>query len=357
MDAPNGDKNKTSAGSYNNKNSETIMRERLLGLNIAVLMGGMSRERDVSLRSGQNVLQSLNRQGFNAFSIDVDEHFLTRLEEDQFNMAFICLHGKYGEDGSIQGLLEMAGIPYTGSGVLASAVAMNKVATKRFLESEGLPTPPFKALDLNNGVKEEVLDAERVLGYPMVIKPISEGSSIGVNIANNRSQLDEAVREQAFKFGKLMLEKYIEGKEITVGILGSNNRARALPILELKSKNRFYDYEAKYTEGMTEFILPARLSQACAETCSALALSTHRILGCSGMSRVDMIVDNQDDPYVLEVNTIPGFTELSDLPQQAKHADISFDELVFEIVKCAFIDHECKLHSSEQPCDNTSAPH
>ncbi|MFC2172230.1 D-alanine--D-alanine ligase [Acidobacteriota bacterium] len=324
------------------------MREKLLKLHVAVLMGGLSREREISLRSGKNVLESLSRQGFNAFPIDVGEDFLHRLAKETFDMAFICLHGRYGEDGAIQGLLEMAGIPYTGSGVLASAIAMNKVTTKRILLSEGLPTPSYRALNLNNGVREEICEAEGLLDYPMVIKPVSEGSSIGVSIANNRSQLDEIIRDHAFKFGKLMLEKFIEGREITVGIIGSNSRAKALPILELVPKNPFYDYQAKYTEGLTEFILPARLSPETTQQCSDYALRTHRILGCLGMSRIDMIVDKDDIPYVLEVNTIPGFTETSDLPQQANQASISFDELVFEILKSAYIDHEHKLHPQQR---------
>ena len=313
------------------------MRERLLSLRVGVLMGGMSREREVSLRSGARVLESLRRQGFEAFPIDVDHRVAQTLGAERVDLAFVALHGRYGEDGTIQGLLELLGIPYTGSGVTASAIGMNKVATKRILSAVGVPAAAFTLVDIENGVRHEVERVASLLGLPVVVKPITEGSSLGVAIADTLDELEAAVRQDIYEYGKIYCEAFIEGREITVGVLGTNGASRALPILELRPKKRFYDFEAKYTPGMTEFILPAELPPDITELAQAHAVTAHRALGCSGMSRVDMIVAD-DTPYVLEVNTIPGFTETSDLPAQAQAAGMSFDELIFEIVKAAYVE-------------------
>jgi D-alanine-D-alanine ligase len=314
------------------------MRERLLDLKIGVLMGGLSREREISLRSGGRVLDSLIRQGFDAVGLDVDHQIWETLKSAEIDLAFIALHGRYGEDGSIQGLLELAGLPFTGSGVMASALGMNKVATKRILSSLELPSPAYHVVDIECGVDAEVQKIIKNIGLPVVVKPVSEGSSIGITIAESGQELNDIVRAAVYEFGKIYCEQYIAGREITVGVLGTNGSARALPVLELRPKRAFYDYEAKYTAGMTDFVLPAEISPELTKHVQDIAVSTHRALGCAGMSRVDMMLNADDAPYVLEVNTIPGFTETSDLPAQAKAAGISFDDLIFEIMKSAFVE-------------------
>ena len=315
------------------------MREQLQSLRIAVLMGGVSREREVSLRSGNRVLESLLRQGFDAIGIDVDHHVAARLGSERVNFAFIALHGRHGEDGTIQGLLEILGIPYTGSGVLASALGMNKVATKRLLAGAGVATAPFALIDVDRGVDEEVRRIERELGLPLVVKPVSEGSSIGVHIADTSEALNRAVRSDLYYFGKIFVERFVRGREVSIGVLGTNGSSRALPVLELKPKNRFYDYEAKYTKGLTEFVLPADLTASTTLLVQEAAVTAHRALGCRGFSRVDAIVADDGTPFVLEVNTIPGLTELSDLPAQAAAAGMGFDELIFEILKTAYVEN------------------
>jgi D-alanine-D-alanine ligase len=313
------------------------VRENLKKLRIAVLMGGTSGEREVSLRSGKNVLDSLLRQGMDAFAVDVGENPASQLTDEKIDIAFIALHGKRGEDGTIQGLLEMLNIPYTGSGVLASSVAMNKIAAKKILMSSNIPTPAFLLVDVEQDMQSTLEEARAKLEMPVVVKPVSEGSSLGVVIAKSLTELEDAIRKGFFEYGKIFLEKFIAGKEITIGILGTNSKAKALPILELRPKKFFYDFEAKYTKGLTDFILPAELSEELTLKCQGIALETHRTIGCKDMSRVDMRLAPDGTPYVLEINTIPGLTELSDLPAQAKSAGISFDDLILEILKSAFI--------------------
>jgi D-alanine-D-alanine ligase len=315
------------------------MREQLQSLRIAVLMGGLSREREVSLRSGSRVLESLLRQGFSAIGIDPDHHIAERLQETKVDFAFLALHGRYGEDGTIQGLLELLGIPYTGSGVLASALAMNKVATKRMLRAAGVATAEFDVIDVDRGVDEEVRRIAERLGLPAVVKPVAEGSSIGVHIVDTVAELAQAVRKDLYYFGKIFVERFLSGREVSVGILGTNGASRALPVLELKPKNRFYDYQAKYTHGMTDFLLPAPFEPAVTEAIQQAAVTAHRAIGCRGFSRIDAIVTPDGTPFVLEANTIPGLTELSDLPAQARAAGMSFDELIFEILKTAYVEN------------------
>jgi D-alanine-D-alanine ligase len=250
----------------------------------------------------------------------------------------VALHGRYGEDGCIQGLLEMLGIAYTGSGVAASALAMNKVAAKRMFTAVGIPTAPYHIVDIERGVDAEVERVVSGLGLPVVVKPVQEGSSIGVKIADSSAELNQIIRSNIFEFGKVYCEAFLEGRELTVGVLGTNGGARALPVLELRPRHRFYDYEAKYTEGMTDFIVPAEIPPQAAAAAQQHALAAHRALGCAGLSRVDMVLAEGNSPQVLEVNTIPGLTELSDLPAQARAAGMSFDDLVFEIVKSAYVE-------------------
>ncbi|MFA6432107.1 MAG: D-alanine--D-alanine ligase [Candidatus Margulisiibacteriota bacterium] len=311
------------------------MLKTLKNKKIAVLMGGRSSEKEVSLRSGKRVLASLLSQGFDAFSIDLTDDLIAHLKKHKTDIVFIMLHGSPGEDGTVQGMLEVAQIPYTGSKVLASALAMNKVAAKRIFEAVCIPTPGYFEIDANADIAEQVEKIKKSLPLPLVLKPVSEGSSVGIKIIKKGEELEPLIKEAAHKYKHVFVEEYIRGKEVTVGIIGSGSKTQALPILELAPKNEFYDYESKYTSGMTEFILPANLPKPIYEKTQETALLAHKALGCHGVSRVDIIVTGEHIPYVHEVNTIPGMTEHSDLPAEAKSAGISFDELVVKILESA----------------------
>ncbi|MBU0687262.1 MAG: D-alanine--D-alanine ligase [Candidatus Margulisbacteria bacterium] len=303
---------------------------------IAVLMGGRSGERDVSLRSGTKVFESLKGQGFDVVGIDVDGDLPEMLKKNKVEIAYIVLHGKYGEDGTVQGMLETIKIPYTGSGVLASALAMDKVSAKRVLLASNIPTPKFYVIDPEN-ITADIDKIKKIFPFPLVIKPHTEGSSLGVSIVKDMNVVDKIIRSTVKKFRDVFVEEYIPGKEVTVGIIGCGKKTRALPILELLPKKEFYDYEAKYTPGMTDFILPARLPKILYEETQKVALAAHKILGCRGVSRVDIQVGKDHVPYVIDINTIPGMTDQSDLPAEAAHAGISFDELVVEILESALL--------------------
>lgn len=302
---------------------------------ICVLCGGRSSERDVSLRSGKRVFESLKKQGFNVISMDLEEDLVSKLRKKKVDIVFIMLHGSPGEDGTVQGLLEIAGIPYTGSKVLASALAMDKIASKRIWEACGIPTPKYILIDAKD-IESEVKRIKSQFPFPLVVKPIAEGSSVGVAIIKDPQELDKILKETTEKHKDVFIEEYIKGQEVTVGVLGKDEDLRALPILELVPKGEFYDYHAKYTEGMTEFILPARLSRPLYQKTQEIALAAHKSLGCYGWSRVDILVGKDHVPYVHDVNTIPGMTEKSDLPAEAAHAGISFDELVVRILESAY---------------------
>ncbi len=289
-------------------------------MRVGVLYGGWSSEREISLISGKKVASALKNRGYDVIQIDVAKDIAEVLSKAHLDIAFIMLHGKPGEDGTIQGILETLDIPYTGSGVLSSALAMNKVMTKKVLISSGIPTPEFQ-YPLNKTPPS--------LRPSYLIKPVSEGSSVGISIVRGDDDYQLAIRK-AEKYGEFFAEEYIRGKEITVGILGD----KPLPTLELIPKNEFYDYEAKYTKGLTEFIIPARLSEEMKKKSKEIALATHRTLGCRDFSRVDLMVHGEN-AYVLEINTIPGMTELSDLPAEAKEIGIEYDELVTRILKLA----------------------
>jgi D-alanine-D-alanine ligase len=300
-------------------------------------MGGRSGEREVSLRSGRNVLASLKRQGFRAVGIDVGPDVARKLSALKIEVAFIILHGRYGEDGTIQGLLEMMGIPYTGSGVLASALAMHKGYSKKIFKEQGIPTPEFLWIDRGDDPVRAAQQAQEELGLPLIIKPLEEGSSIGVSIVKSHRDAVPGFKKLHRKYGGLIAERFISGMNITTGILGNGQKAKALPILELVPKNEFYDFQAKYTKGMTEFIIPARLPGSLYRRAQETALAAHHTLGCHGWSRVDAIVDRAGTPYILEVNTLPGMTDLSDLPAEAKVAGMSYDEVVLTILSSAKI--------------------
>ncbi len=314
------------------------MLQEARGKKIAVLYGGWSSEREVSLRSGRNVYEALLRLGYkNVILLDVQRTIAEDLKKEGVEIAVIMLHGSPGEDGSIQGLLEIMGIPYTGSGVVASSVGIDKFITKHVLKSLGIPTPPAIFITGVNDLEEKVREVERTLGYPAIVKPRKEGSSVGVEIVRSREQLVEKVHEDFNQYGDVLIEKYIDGKSVTVGILGTGKDAFCVPSLELRVKEReFYDYVAKYTEGYTEFIIPAEIPEESDKKLKEYALLFYNTIGCKGFSRVDAVVDKKGNVYVLEINTIPGMTNLSDLPKEAEKIGISYEEVVEYILKSAF---------------------
>lgn len=300
---------------------------------IGVLCGGLSAEREVSLRTGEAICATLVERGFDAVRIFVDRDLDLVLRQTRIDVAFLALHGRYGEDGCVQGLLELLGIPYTGSSVLASALAMNKVKAKELFRLHNLPTPPYYVLR-----HEAIADAHGAFGFPAVVKPASEGSSVGVSLVRDVSEL-EAACEEAFRFDdEVLVERYIEGKEISVAVLGD----RALGAIEIVPGQPFYDYGAKYTAGKSEYHMPARLSPERYRGVMTQALAAHRALGCSGATRVDMIVSDRGNEYVLEVNTIPGMTATSLLPKIAHHAGLDFGVLLEEMLGSA------QLHAQAQ---------
>ena len=285
---------------------------------VVVLMGGTSSEKEISLRSGINVADSLRLSGYEVTQIDPEFQELPA----QIDFVYIALHGEGGEDGQIQSKLDNLGIPYSGSGVISSVLAFDKLLTKKVLCLYGIPTANFCLLNSEK-------DLEKIASFPAVIKPALEGSSIGVEIVDNKEQAVTAYRKLKDKFSHLFAETFISGKEITVSIVGD----KVLPILELRPKNRFYDFEAKYTKGMTDFILPAELSKTEELLVKEIAKKSYDAIGCRGAARVDMIIDTNKGPFVLELNTSPGMTETSDLPAQAKADGIEFDQLLELIIR------------------------
>lgn len=296
---------------------------------IAVLCGGMSSEAEVSRRSGKNCYEALLRLGYkNAKLVEVTENIAKDLEG--FDIAYNALHGKYGEDGCIQGLLELMKIPYTGCGVMSSAVCMNKEYTKKVLSSAGLPL--IKSVLISKG--DNLYEKVKSLKYPMMVKPVSEGSSLGMAKVSNSDELVKAVFEASKYKQDIMIEEYLEGISTTVGILEKDNELVATEILEFRTHTEWYDYEAKYTKGMTEFIIPAELSDEMTQKVKDISIQAFKVCGCSGVSRVDFLI-TEDTPYILEVNTSPGMTDTSDLPAQAAAMGISYDELVEIILQSA----------------------
>jgi D-alanine-D-alanine ligase len=314
------------------------MEKPFIGKKIGVLMGGISGEREISLRSGKGVLESLLRQGYDAVGIDVGADVDIRLRQEKVEVAYIILHGKGGEDGSIQGLLETMRIPYTGSGVRASALAMDKELTKLVIGQFGVPFAKTVYLDAGAGVDSGLREIKEKIGLPVIVKPTAEGSSLGCFVAHNDAELAGGLAEFLSKFKRGVAESFISGTEITVGVLGAGNNIRTLPALELVPKNEYYDFEAKYTKGMTSFFCPARLDDKTARQAAKFAIATHQALGCHGVSRVDFIIDSQGDMFCLELNSIPGMTPTSDLPEEIKAAGGDYDSLVLEILASATCD-------------------
>jgi D-alanine-D-alanine ligase len=301
-------------------------------MKLAVLRGGKSAERDVSLRSGAQVAKALRGRGHEVTEVDLDATTWDVLRDGGFECVFNALHGRLGEDGTVQGMLELLGLPYTGSGVLASALCMDKSRAGRILSAIGLHVPEFEELEIKEGVGAEVV--ERVVahfGLPLVVKPAREGSTIGLTIARDADDVASGLVLAGRYDRRVLVQRFATGTEITVGVLATPE-LQVLPTLEIVSDNPVYDYDAKYTAGKSHHIIPARIPEAARESASDAAASAFTELGCSGMARVDIIVGEDGTPWVLEVNTVPGLTELSLLPDAARAAGIGFDELCQRLV-------------------------
>lgn len=292
---------------------------------IAVLCGGMSSEAEISRRSGKGCFEALLRLGYkNAELVEVDENIAEKLKNGKYDYAYNALHGKYGEDGCIQGILEILKIPYTGCGVMACSVCMNKEYTKRIL-STNKDIPLIKSVFVQKG--EDVKEKTKDLKFPVFTKPVCEGSSFGMTKVNSREEL-QAAYDEAVKYNDdVLIEEFVEGISATVGVLQGEDGLFATEILEIRPKNDWYDYEAKYTKGMTEFIVPAEISDEMTKRVKDIAVKSFKAAGCAGVSRVDFLI-TEDTPYVLEINTSPGMTETSDLPAQSAVMGINYDNLV-----------------------------
>jgi len=294
---------------------------------VAVLMGGRSAERAVSLKSGSMVLAALKKKGVDAHAFDPKERGIDALIQERFDRAFVTLHGRYGEDGTIQGALELLGIPYTGSGVLASALAMDKWRTKLLWQACGIPTPRSELLAHGSDMQAV---ATR-LGLPLMVKPANEGSSIGMTKVKNARELPEAYALAANYDRVVIAEAFVEGVELTAGILGD----KPLPLIKLETPREFYDYEAKYQAEDTRYVIPCGLPPDAERIVQDEALFAFESLGCRGWGRVDVMLDRSGKPYFLEVNTSPGMTDHSLVPMAARHAGLSFEDLCLRILELA----------------------
>ncbi|HSG00527.1 MAG TPA: D-alanine--D-alanine ligase [Vicinamibacterales bacterium] len=326
-------------------------------MKVAVLMGGRSSEREISLRTGRGVAQSLRQLGHEVTAVDAGTGRLLEAGHEEeaaevtalehapaatlvsaaalrdAEIVFIALHGGEGENGTLQALLELAGKPYTGSGVLASAMAMNKAVSKRLFEHAGIPTPEWQLV--LPGAAPESIEVGRMGGFPLVVKPNAEGSTVGLTIVNEAAALPEALRLAAAHGPEILIERFIPGREMTVAVLGDE----ALPIVEIRPKSGLYDYESKYTAGKSEYEVPAQLPESVTARMQDLGLRAARVLGCTGVSRVDFRLDPRNDPWCLEVNTIPGMTPTSLVPMAARARGMSYDQLVDRLLQLAVAEH------------------
>ncbi len=306
------------------------MEENLKNLKIGVLMGGKSAEREISLRTGNAVLSALKTSGYNAIGFDLDDSLHSNLKK--IDICFVALHGTYGEDGRVQGILDLYGIPYTGSGVCSSAIAMDKLKTRAILDYHGIKTPPFLFAGKKDNF-ENILEKLKGIEPPYFIKPNSSGSSFGCSIVNSLNEDDLLIGlNNAFEYDDtVLIEKYLNGREIQFAVAFGN----PIGCVEVRPRDSFYSYEAKYTKGKTEYLLNPDLTGEEYRACEEAAVRTHKYLSCEGVSRTDIILDKDRNAYVLEINTLPGLTELSLVPMIAKNKGISFTELIEDILKDA----------------------
>ena len=307
---------------------------------VAVLMGGMSAERDISLRSGAGVLKALQSQGVNAHAFDPAEQALGNLKQQGFTHAFIALHGRYGEDGAVQGALELLGIPYTGSGVMASAIAMDKVMTKRVWTAMQVPTPQSVWLSPEDQTPEAIAKIPAQLGLPLIVKPPREGSSIGMTKVTDASQMQAAVALATRYDADLLCEEFVTGEELTCPVLGSGADVRALPVVRIAAPDGMYDYNHKYFTNDVQYHCPSGLPQAVEEEIQRLVVAAYRALGCRGWGRADIMLRASDrKPFLLEMNTSPGMTDHSLVPMSARAAGIGYEDLCMLLLSHASLDH------------------
>ncbi len=308
---------------------------------VAVLLGGQSAEREISLMSGRGVLQALRSRGVDAHAFDPSERALGELRPEQFERCFIALHGRFGEDGTVQGALELMGIPYTGSGVMASSISIDKVMTKRVWLAEGLPTPKYILLRRGVFDRKQVIAVPDDLGLPLIVKPAREGSSIGVVKVAGYSGMAEAVEQAAQLDADVLCEQFISGDEVTCPVLGTGDDAKALPVIRIVAPEGNYDYQNKYFTDDTQYMVPCGLPPGEEEAIQALVLKAYRVLGCRGWGRLDVMIDAKTrKPYLLEINTSPGMTSHSLVPMSARAAGISYEELCLEVLRTASLDHQ-----------------
>ncbi|SEA22740.1 D-alanine--D-alanine ligase [Desulfuromusa kysingii] len=307
-----------------------MTREEMKTKKIGVLLGGLSAEREISLKTGNASLSALQQLGYDVVAIDVNKGLPQQLLQAGIEVAFIALHGRFGEDGRVQGLLEMMQIPYTGSGVMASSIAIDKVMTKQIFSYHQLPTPRFDFMRPGDSTKDLLL---RCQDLPVVVKPSREGSTIGITIVKNQTELAAGIQRAADLDGTVLVEEYIDGIELTVSVLNGE----AFPVIQIVPRSGFYDYQSKYTTGATKYLIPAPISPALYKLVQQAAVKACHVLGCRGAARVDFMC-REDDFQCIEVNTIPGMTATSLLPQAAKVAGIDFPQLVEMILLDADID-------------------
>lgn len=308
---------------------------------VAVLLGGRSAEREVSLMSGRGVLDALRSRGVDAHAFDPAERDISDLRRDGFQRCFIALHGRFGEDGTVQGALELMGIPYTGSGVMASSISIDKVTTKRIWLADGLPTPKYILLRRGAFERQQVVAVPDELGLPLIVKPAREGSSIGVVKVEGYSGMVDAVAQAAQLDADVLCEQFIRGDEVTCPVLGTGDSARALPVIRIVAPEGNYDYQNKYFTDTTQYLVPCGLPAGEEEAIQAMVLQAYRVLGCRGWGRLDVMIDAKTrKPYLLEINTSPGMTSHSLVPMSARNAGISYEDLCLEVLRSAGLDHE-----------------
>lgn len=303
---------------------------------VAVLMGGSSAEREISLMSGSGVLKALQSRGVDAYAFDPAERDLGELKREGFARCFIALHGRFGEDGTVQGALELLGIPYTGSGVMASSMAIDKVMTKRIWRSEGLSTPAWKKVTSGEATRAALAE----LGAPMIVKPAREGSSIGLTKVITIEQCETAYAAAAKEDEQVLCEQFISGDEVTVPVLGTGAVARALPVIRIVAPGGNYDYQNKYFTDDTQYLVPCGLPEGEEAAIQQLVLQAYGVLGCRGWARADVMIDSRTrKPYLLEINTAPGMTSHSLVPMSARAAGISYEDLCVLLLQAATLDH------------------
>jgi len=307
---------------------------------VAVLMGGRSAEREISLMSGQGVLQALQSRGVNAHAFDPAQRALCELKSEGFDRCFIALHGRYGEDGTVQGALELLGLPYTGSGVMASSLAIDKVMTKRLWQAEGLSTPDHVLLRRGHFTQDDLAHVVAKLGLPLIVKPSREGSSLGLTRVTRSADLPEAVERAAALDADVLCEQFIAGEEVTVPVIGAAEQAQALPVIRIVAPDGNYDYQHKYFTDEVRYLVPSGLSASEEQVISELVLAAFHSLGCRGWARADVMIDAATRrPYLLEINTSPGMTGHSLVPMSARAAGLSYEDLCMKVLALASLDH------------------